>query len=158
MTIGLNKAMLIGEVDSDPDLRSTPNGRSKLSMRLKTTETYVDQNKQNREVSHWHTVVLWGTRAEGLKKILTKGSRVYVEGRIESRNYDDKDGVKKHVTDIVASNLIVLDASSSSSSHGRPTGAASAPVRSASPPVRHDHHDDPPDDVSVGGNDDDIPF
>ena len=109
MAEGLNKAMLIGNLGADPELRSTTGGRSVLKMRLATTESYVDQNKQRQEVTHWHNVVLWGPRAEALAKLLNKGSRIYVEGRIETRSYDDKDGVKRSATDIVAQNLILLD-------------------------------------------------
>lgn len=182
MAEGLNKAMLIGNLGADPELRSTTGGRSKLTIRLATTESYLDQNKQRQEVTHWHNVVLWGPRAEALQKILTKGSRVYVEGRIETRSYEDKDGVKKYATDIACKELILLDGrrgegGGGGGEHGgggggfsrggggggggfggRPaSGGGGGGGRGA--PARDDTHDVPPDDIGGGGgNDDDIPF
>ncbi len=184
MAEGLNKAMLIGNLGADPELRSTTNGRSRLTIRLATTESYLDQNKQRQEVTHWHNVVLWGPRAEALQKILSKGSRIYVEGRIETRSYEDKDGVKKYATDIVANNLILLDGrrgeggGGGGGEHGagggftRGGGGGGFGGRPASggggggggggrgAPARDDTHDMPPDDIGGGGggNDDDIPF
>ena len=174
MAEGLNKAMLIGNLGADPELRSTQGGRSKLNIRLATTESYLDQNKQRQEVTHWHNVVLWGPRAEALAKILTKGTRIYVEGRIESRSYDDKDGVKRSVTDIVANNLILLDGrrpeggggggsspggGGGGGFGGRGGGGGGGP-RPAPAAPRNDAHDVPPDDFGGGGggSDDDIPF
>jgi len=162
MAEGLNKAMLIGNLGQDPELRATPNGRSKLTLRLATTESYLDQNKQRQEVTHWHNVVLWGPRAEALHKILSKGSRIYVEGRIETRSYEDKDGVKKYTTEIAAQNIILLDtrraeSSASGSSGGgfNRGGSGGAAPRGPS----RDPHDFPPDDFGSGsGSDDDIPF
>lgn len=152
MADGLNKAMLIGNLGVDPELRATTNGKSKLNIRLATTESYLDSQKQRQEVTHWHNVVLWGARAEALSKILTKGSRIYVEGRIETRSYDDKDGVKKYVTDIVANNIILLggkpgDGGQRSSGGGKPA-----------PAPRNETVDDFPADTGGGGADDDIPF
>ena len=108
MAEGLNKALLIGNLGADPELRFTTNNRAVLKFNLATTESYLDQNQTRQEVTHWHRVVLWGKRGEALAKILSKGSRVYVEGRIETRSYEDSAGVKKYTTDIVASNLILL--------------------------------------------------
>ncbi len=187
MAEGLNKAMLIGNLGADPELRSTTGGRSVLKMRLATTESYVDQNKQRQEVTHWHNVVLWGARAEALAKILTKGTRIYVEGRIETRSYDDKDGVKRSATDIVATNLILLDGrrgeggggGGGGGEHGgggggfsrgggggggggfggRPASGGGGGGGGRGAPARDDAHDVPPDDIGGGGgNDDDIPF
>jgi single-strand DNA-binding protein len=171
MSEGLNKAMLLGNLGQDPELRSTPNGRSRLSLRLATKEVYMDQNKQKQEVTHWHNVVLWGPRAEALHKLLSKGSRIYVEGRIESRSYDDKDGVKRYVTEINAQNVILLDGrrgeggggggggysgGGGGGGYGNRGGGGGGGSRA---PAR-DAHDAPPDDFGGGGGggDDDIPF
>ncbi|MEI8259728.1 MAG: single-stranded DNA-binding protein [Deltaproteobacteria bacterium] len=108
MAEGLNKAMLIGNLGAEPELRVTQNNRAVLKFRLATTESYGTETGERREVTHWHNCVLWGKRAEALSKILTKGMQVYVEGRIETRSYDDKDGVKKYATDINCTNLILL--------------------------------------------------
>jgi single-strand DNA-binding protein len=108
MAEGLNKALLIGNLGADPELRHTQNGRAVLKFRLATTESYATEGGERKEVTHWHNVVLWGKRAEALAKFLAKGERVYVEGRIETRSYDDKDGVKRSITEITANNLILL--------------------------------------------------
>jgi len=178
MADGLNKAMLIGHLGADPELRTTQNNRSVLKFRLATTETYLDANNTRQEVTHWHNVVLWGKRAEGLSKYISKGSRVYVEGRIETRTYEDQNGVKKAATDINATNIILLDGRraegggagagagggaggggaprpAGGGGAGRPAGGGGAPGGS-----RGGFDDLPPDDFGGGGggNDDDIPF
>ncbi len=187
MAEGLNKAMLIGNLGADPELRSTTNGRARLTLRLATTESYMDQNKQRQEVTHWHNVVLWGPRAEALSKLLSKGSRIYVEGRIETRSYEDKDGVKRSATDVVAQNIILLDGRRGEGGGGGGGGGFSGGGgggggggfqrggggggggggygggggggRQAPAPRRDDAHDMPPDDFGGGGgSDDDIPF
>ena len=167
--------MLIGNLGADPELRFTTNNRPVLKFRLATTESYMDQNQTRQEVTHWHQVVLWGKRGEALSKILSKGSRVYVEGRIETRSYEDSNGVKKSATDIVASNLILLGGRNEGvGAHpgggapaavgARPAiGGAGGPARPAPAaggrPVA-DADDFPPDDFGGGGpgGDDDIPF
>jgi len=175
MAEGLNKAMLIGNLGADPELRFTTNNRPVLKFRLATTESYMDQNQTRQEVTHWHQVVLWGKRGEALSKILSKGSRVYVEGRIETRSYEDSNGVKKSATDIVASNLILLGgrnegvgahpgggAPAVGGGVARPAvgGGAGRPAQAPGGRPAADADDFPPDDFGGGGpgGDDDIPF
>jgi single-strand DNA-binding protein len=161
MAEGLNKAMLIGNLGADPELRFTTNNRPVLKFRLATTESYMDQNQTRQEVTHWHHIVLWGKRGEALAKIISKGSRVYVEGRIETRSYEDANGVKKSATDIVATNLILLGGRNEAGAGGGarpvPTASHAAPAAPAAP--KPDSDDFPPDDFGGGaGGDDDIPF
>jgi single-strand DNA-binding protein len=171
MAEGLNKAMLIGNLGADPELRFTTNNRPVLKFRLATTESYMDQNQTRQEVTHWHQVVLWGKRGEALAKIISKGSRVYVEGRIETRSYEDANGVKKSATDIVATNLILLGSrgdggGGAGGGGGGGGGARPAPATGAARPApagggtKPDADDFPPDDFGGGGagGDDDIPF
>jgi single-strand DNA-binding protein len=177
MAEGLNKAMLIGNLGADPELRFTTNNRPVLKFRLATTESYMDQNQTRQEVTHWHQIVLWGKRGEALSKILSKGSRVYVEGRIETRSYEDANGVKKSATDIVASNLILLGSRNEAGAGAHPGGGAPAggvrapaigggagggarPAPAGGGRPVPDADDFPPDDFGGGGSggDDDIPF
>ncbi len=109
MADGLNRAMLIGNLGQDPELRFTEGNRAVLKFRIATTESYLTQDREQKKVTHWHNVVIWGKRAEALQKLITKGSRVYVEGRIETRSYEDKDKIKRSVTEISATNIILLD-------------------------------------------------
>jgi single-strand DNA-binding protein len=105
---GLNKVMLIGNLGADPELKFTQGGQSVLKMRLATTETFQNKAGERQERTEWHNVVLWGKRAEALHKFLHKGKTIYVEGRIQTRSYEDKDGVKKYATDINANDIILL--------------------------------------------------
>ncbi len=85
----------------------TSGGQAVLKLRLATSETYLDRNKVRQERTEWHSVVVWGKRAEALGKFLTKGSRLFIEGGLRTSNYDDKDGNKRYRTEIVASNIIL---------------------------------------------------
>ena len=104
MSEGLNKVMLLGNLGADPELRLTPSGQAVLNMRLATTETYLDKNQVRQERTEWHSVALWGKRAEALARLLSKGSRVLVEGRLHTSSYE-KDGVKRTRTEVVATDL-----------------------------------------------------
>ena len=95
MAEGLNRVILLGNLGADPELRMTNNGTAVLKMRLATSETYLDRNKQRQERTEWHNVVVWGRRAEALGKFLGKGDRLLVEGSLRTTSYDDRDGNKK---------------------------------------------------------------
>lgn len=172
MADGLNRAMLIGNLGADPELRFTEGNRAVLKFRIATTETYLTQDREPKQVTHWHNIVIWGKRAEALQKLLSKGSRVFVEGRIETRAYEDKDKIKRSITEISATNVILLDARRASTgaeyeaessggyersnvgSFSRSTGIAA--VSDSRPSGRRSDRDEPlPDDF---GGDDDIPF
>lgn len=101
---GLNKVMLIGNLGDAPDPK---NGACQL--RLATNESYTDKNGERQERTEWHRVVVFGKRAEVCAKYLAKGSRVFVEGRVQTRSYDDKDGNKRYMTEIVANDVQFLD-------------------------------------------------
>jgi single-strand DNA-binding protein len=107
MAEGLNKVLLLGNLGADPELRMTPGGNAVLKLRLATSESYLDRNKQRQERTEWHRVTIWGRRAEALAKILTKGSRIFVEGGLRTSSYEDRDGNKRYTTEIVASNILL---------------------------------------------------
>lgn len=107
MAEGLNRVMLLGNLGADPELRVTSGGQSVLKLRLATSETYLDKNRVRQERTEWHSVVVWGKRAEALGKFLTKGSRLFVEGGLRTSSYDDKEGNKKYRTEVVAQNIIL---------------------------------------------------
>src|SRR6186713_2539990 len=107
MAEGLNRVLLLGNLGADPELRMTNGGQAVLKMRLATSETYLDRNRQRQERTEWHNVVVWGKRAEALGKFLTKGSRLFVEGGLRTSSYEDKDGNKRYRTEVVAANIIL---------------------------------------------------
>lgn len=97
----MNKVILFGNLGSDPELRYTANGTPVLSLRIATNESFLDKNREVQERTEWHTVVVWGARAEALAKTLSKGSGMLVEGGLRTSSYE-KDGVKRYRTEIHA--------------------------------------------------------
>ena len=179
MADGLNRVMLLGNLGADPELRMTSGGQAVLKLRLATAETYLDRNKARQERTEWHSVVVWGKRAEALGKILSKGSRLFVEGALRTSSYDDRDGNKRYKTEVVASNIILGGRGGGGGSRegfeggdfsgGRESGGGrssggreqSGTSRGQSGPA--DQYDDEYDPKDSGGgfgppDDDDIPF
>lgn len=100
---GVNKVILIGNLGRDPELKFTQGGTAVCNLNLATTRAYFNKNTNERvEETEWHRVVVWGKDAENANKYLTKGRQVYVEGRLQTRKYEDKDGVTRYSTDVVA--------------------------------------------------------
>ena len=141
----VNKAILIGNLGKDPELRYTPGGQAVASFSLATSEKWRDKEGVMQEKTEWHNIVVWGRMAETAKEYLAKGRQVYIEGRIQTRSWDDKDGNKRYTTEIVAQRLQFLG-SRDQGAAGR--GAASSDEAPPSAP--------PPGDIS--GEDDDLPF
>ena len=108
MAEGLNRVMLLGSCGADPELRFTAGGQAVLNIRLATNESYFDKTANERkERTDWHNVVVWGKRAEGLAKIVAKGSSLFIEGSLRTSSYDDRDGNKRYKTEINATNVIL---------------------------------------------------
>jgi single-strand DNA-binding protein len=126
MAEGLNRVMLLGNLGADPELRMTSGGQAVLKLRLATSETYMDKNRQRQERTEWHNVVIWGKRAEALAKILTKGSRIFVEGGLRTSSYEDRDGNKRYRTEVVSMNILLQG--SGGGGGGRGGGGASRDV------------------------------
>jgi single-strand DNA-binding protein len=106
---GLNKVLLLGNLGKDPEVQTLTNSVKVAKLSLATTESYKDDNGQTHTHTEWHTVVLWRGLAELAEKYLHKGSLVHIEGKNRTRAYDDKQGVKRYVTEIIAEELILLD-------------------------------------------------
>jgi len=120
MAKSLNKVMLIGNLGKDPEVRYTPGGDPVATFTLATNEAWKDKEGNLQERTEWHNIVAWRRLAEFCGEWLKKGRKVYVEGRIQTRSYEDKNtGQKKNFTEIVSDNIIVLDP--------RPTGEGGAP-------------------------------
>ncbi len=106
----VNKAILIGNLGADPELRYTPGGQAVASFSMATTERFKNKDGEQQERTEWHNIVCWRRTAEIANEYLKKGSPVYIEGRIQYRSYEDKDGIKRYRTDIVAQRLQLLGA------------------------------------------------
>src|SRR4051812_26536752 len=104
MSDGLNRVILLGYLGADPELRYTQGGTAVLNIRLATNETFVDRNKETQERTDWHSVVVWGARAEGLSKILLKGALILVEGGLRTSSFE-KDGLKRYKTEVHAGEI-----------------------------------------------------
>jgi len=106
---GLNKVTLIGNLGNHPDYQILENNVSVAKFSLATTEIFKDKNGQSHSQTEWHSIVLWRSLADLAHQYLQKGSLVFIEGKIKTRHYDDKDGSKRYVTEIIADQLIMLD-------------------------------------------------
>jgi len=145
----VNKVILVGNLGRDSELRYTPGGAAVATLNLATTEVWNDRNNQRQEKTEWHRVVLWGKQAESLQEYLTKGKQIYVEGRLQTRQWDDKDGNKRYTTEIRGDRIVLLSGGGGGMGGGRTSNRGGSA---------------PPDDPMGGGEmgaeltDDDIPF
>jgi single-strand DNA-binding protein len=104
----VNKVLLVGNLGRDAEMRYTPGGAAVATLNLATTEVWNDKAGKRQEKTEWHRVVVWGKSAESLAEYLTKGKQVYVEGRIQTRQWDDKDGNKRYTTEIRSDRIVLL--------------------------------------------------
>ena len=142
----VNKAIILGNLGRDPEVRFTQSGRAVANLRVATTDTWMDQENGRQERTEWHNVVVWGKQAESCGQYLSKGRQVYVEGRIQTRSYEDRDGNTRYVTDIIAQRVQFIGGGGGegrSSGQYESGGASSGAGGYEAPPV--------PDD-------DDVPF
>ena len=130
--MSLNKVMLIGNLGKDPELRFTPNGRAVARFPVATSEQWTDQQGQREDRTEWHNVVVWGKQAETCGQYLAKGRQVFIEGSIRSRQYDDKEGQKRYITEVIAQRVQFLGGRGEGGGRGASAGgegdAAPAPM------------------------------
>ena len=148
---GINKVILVGNVGQDPETRYMPNGNAVTNLSLATSETWKDKNTgEQQERTEWHRVTFYQRLAEIVAEYVKKGSKLYVEGRLQTRSWE-QDGVKKYATDIIANEMQMLDSRGSSGDSYSPSQSQSAP-----PPKNETPAQQAPADVD--SFDDDIPF
>ena len=158
MARGINKVILIGNLGQDPETRTTPGGTTVTNIRIATTESWTDkQSGEKKEQTEWHGIVLWNKLGEIAAEYLRKGSQVYIEGKLQTRKWQDKEGKDRYSTEVVASDMQMLGGrggggggaaqETRDSREGQPRGGAKAPA---------------PAGAGGGGSgadfDDDIPF
>lgn len=117
-TMNLNKAMIIGNLTRDPEVKNIPSGHTVTTFSVATNMVWKDQNGQRQEKAEFHNVVTWRKLAEICGQYLKKGSKVYIEGRLQTRDWTGQDGVKRYRTEIVAENMIMLDSGGGSPASG----------------------------------------
>lgn len=151
----VNKAILVGRLGGDAETRHTKNGTPVSRVSLAMNRQWTDSEKQVHEETDWIYIVLWNK--ESFAAYLTKGTKLYVEGRIQTRSYEDNSGVKRYVTEVVAQNIVLLGANGAGSSSG-----ADLKEKSGKRPARDKHatapFDQDPGPEEQGVQDDDIPF
>jgi single-strand DNA-binding protein len=122
----VNKVILVGNLGRDAELRYTPGGAPVATLNLATTEVWNDKAGQRQEKTEWHRVILWGKSAESLSEYLVKGKQIYVEGKLQTRQWDDKDGNKRYTTEVRGDRIVLL-----SGGGGGGMGAGRSQARSA---------------------------
>lgn len=142
----INKVILIGNLGSDPEVRYLPSGQPVANFNIATTEKWMGKDGNPGEKTEWHRIVVFGKQAENCKEYLKKGRQVYVEGRLQTREWQDKEGQKRKTTEIIAQTIQFLG-----SRGERSVDESSSSPPSSSPPSSND-------EPSVLGNEDDIPF
>jgi len=157
----VNKVILLGHLGKDAETRFTPSGVARSTFTIATNRRWKDQQSGEwKEETDWHNVVLW--RSENLANYLLKGKQVYVEGRLQTRSWDDKDGQKRYMTEVVADDLVLLGGRGDSAGGAPPGDFEQRPVsmpRSSRPPAPAPAASSaPPDDFHQGITDDDVPF
>lgn len=100
-----NKVILLGRLGKDPDMRYTPAGKPVCTFSLATSDRWTDESGERKEATVWHNVVAWGKQAETIKEYMTKGSSIFIEGRISNRMYTDKNGVEKYISEVVVTSF-----------------------------------------------------
>ena len=141
---GVNKAILVGNLGSDPELRHTQGGTPVANFRIATNEVFTNRDGKREERTEWHRIVAFGRLAEICGQYLKKGKQVYIEGRIRTRDWEDQSGNKRYTTEITATQMVML---------GRAGDTGFVPGE--------EPQESPPDDIQApagGGEDDDLPF
>ncbi len=151
MPRSVNKVILIGNLGRDPEMKYTPGGQAVTRLGLATNERWKDKNGEFQERVEWHTVVCWGKLAETASQYLTKGQSVYIEGRLQTRTWEDKENKKHYSTEIIANEMVMLGGRGGGQ-QARAAGAGTGPgdhfsQESGAPPA-----------VEGGITDDDVPF
>ena len=148
--MSVNKAILVGNVGKDPEVRHLEGGTSVAKFTLATSETYKNKSGELVKNTEWHNIVAWRQLADVAEKYIRKGGQIYVEGKITNRQYDDKDGVKRYITEIVADNIRLLGKKEDSGYQAAPP----SPGRPQAEPMPVH----PPDDQDLAPEGDDLPF
>ena len=134
----INKVILVGNLGRDPELRYTPGGMAVANINIATNEMWTDKSGEKKERTEWHRVVVWGKQAEVLNTYLKKGRQVYVEGSLQTRQWDDKSGNKRYTTEIRANRVLMLGRPEEGAKAGAPSPAEMEPAAGPDPEYPED--------------------
>ncbi len=158
---GVNKAILVGNLGRDPELRKTQNGQVVVNFTLATSETWTDKSGERVERTEWHKIVVWGKTGEMCAQYLSKGRTVYIEGRIQTREWEDKEGIKRYTTEINAQTVnFIGPRTGGSGGGGGGSDSSGGSDGGSSSDGASDARSNAPAAADAGGPpaDDDIPF
>ena len=145
---GVNKVILVGRLGKDPEVRHLESGAAVANFPIATSETYKDKQGNKQETTEWHSIVLWRGLAEIAEKYLTKGNLVYIEGKLKTRNWQDKDGNTRYTTEVVGDNMTMLgsknDGDNSSPSANQESGSNKSNQPAEKVELEEDESDDLP--------------
>ena len=141
---GVNKVILIGNLGADPEVKYTPSGVAVANISLATSESWTDRNGERQERTEWHRLVLWRKVAEIAGQYLKKGSKIYVEGRLQTRSWDDQSGQKRYTTEIDVRDMQMLDSRGEAADAGGRMSGDPGPAAAQPPPAGGDEDDDLP--------------
>jgi single-strand DNA-binding protein len=154
MAGGVNKVILVGNLGRDPEVRFTPSGQAVANFSIATTDSWTDKAGQKQERTEWHRIVVWGKLGELCGEYLKKGRQAYVEGRLQTREWNDKEGKKNQTTEVVANQVVFLGGRPEGAGAGAGASRASNREEYGGPPPMDEMG--PPPGMPAGG--DDIPF
>ncbi len=135
--MSVNKAILVGNLGKDPELRYTPSGTAVCTFSLATSERFKNKQGEQQDRTEWHNIVVWAGLAEICGKYLTKGKQVYIEGRIQNRSYDDRDGNKRYISEIVANEMQMLGGKRDDNQQQNAPQRNQAPQQQQAPAQQH---------------------
>ncbi len=147
MARGINKVILVGNLGQDPELRYTGSGTAVCNLRLATNESYKDGSGELVERTEWHSIVAWGRLAEICNEYLKKGSQVYFEGSLQTRNYEDRDGNTRYVTEIKAREMMMLSGRGSGAESFEPAAPSETTAAATTNGAKDDMSFEPDDDL-----------
>jgi single-strand DNA-binding protein len=122
--MSVNKVIVMGRLGADPELKTLSSGQSVANFNVATSENWVDRDGQKQEKTEWHRIVVWGKLAEVCRQYLSKGRQVFVEGKLQTRSWEDQQGQKRYTTEIVANNIQFIGASNDKATAGGPSAGA----------------------------------
>ncbi len=141
---GVNKVILIGNLGKDPEVRHLESGATVAKFPIATTESYKDKNGNRQDQTEWHNIVLWRGLADISEKYLRKGSQVYIEGKLRSRSWEDKEGNTRYITEVVGDSMTMLGGNRNSENNNSSNSASTSSAPSNNPDLSNDESDDLP--------------